>query len=44
LRWTEASVWWSNRTMVVTYEHVGNASLSTRLQLLGGVVESEESG
>jgi hypothetical protein len=44
LRSNEASVWWSNRSTVVTYEHASSASFSTYLQLLGGHVELRELG
>jgi hypothetical protein len=42
LWWTKASVWWSNRSAVVTCDHASSASLSTRLHLTDGDVESEE--
>jgi hypothetical protein len=42
LRWTEASVWWSNHSVVATCEHASSALLSTHLQMMGGYAEPEE--
>jgi hypothetical protein len=41
---TEASVWRSNCSVVVTYKHASSTSLYTHLQLMGGEAESEEPG
>jgi hypothetical protein len=44
LRWTEASVWWSNSSVVVTYENTSFASVSTHLELMGRDIGLEEPG